>query len=76
MEWISVNDRFPEKDVQVLIYERFSNEPGLMAVSYWDGTYDEYNGFKTYKFPDGQDEQPGFYYPTHWMPLPEPPKTK
>lgn len=24
-------------------------------------------------FNDGQDEQPGTYSPTHWMPLPEPP---
>jgi hypothetical protein len=68
MGWIDISERQPEKNVRVLIFE-----DGYMHVSYWNGTYSQIS--KWLQFPDEQDEQPGFYWPTHWMPLPEPPTT-
>jgi hypothetical protein len=75
-DWILVNETQPKINERVLICEIYSDSkdnPPMMTVSYWDGSFDEYNGIKMYKFPDEQDEQPGFWYPTHWMPLPPPP---
>jgi hypothetical protein len=74
-DWISINEIQPEVNELVLIckvYKHSTAEP-IISVSYWDGTYDEYMGQRLYKFPDGQDEQPGYHYPTHWMALPKPP---
>ena len=68
-KWISVEDNFPEKDGKYLIF---------------DGEY-EVALFKNDRFietyPTGIDEGPYTkchyrqeLFPTHWMPLPEPPK--
>ena len=71
-KWISIDTK-PEPGKEVLIYQPpspYSGEgaEGVMAVSY-------YIGESPYDFwPDGQDEQPGSYSPSHWMPLPEPPQ--
>ena len=55
-EWISVNDRLPEKNTDVLIYniEEYIGSDFLTKDGKW---------FWNEELP-----------PTHWMPLPEPPK--
>lgn len=63
MKWISVEYRFPELDKHVLGV----NEYGEYAVVYRDKPWGSE--------PDGwfQDIL-GVFFPTHWMPLPNPPK--
>ena len=63
--WISVKERLPRmwEPVQLLFDEN-------QAVGFWDdGVWDVYsgNGFYT-------EVAPNEGKPTHWMPLPEPPK--
>lgn len=62
MEWISVSDRLPEDDREVLVWGC-----GFMAIGWCnngkDGRYWCANDFD---YKDGEV--------THWRPLPEPPK--
>lgn len=60
MEWISVKDRLPENKKYVLVWEP-KLDKNIIA------RYNEKNG---YWWSDGYF----FVFPTHWMPLPEPPK--
>ncbi|HFZ1674455.1 TPA: DUF551 domain-containing protein [Klebsiella pneumoniae] len=63
--WIPVSERMPELDTRVLLY--FSNYGGHIE----DGCIgDDGDGPYHYLF-DGDSLQ---YEPTHWMPLPAPPK--
>lgn len=75
-EWISVEKELPEIYKPVLICEPPINDHDdwTMAVSYWDGTYEKINGKKLPRFPDGQDEQPGWHNAAYWELLPQPPK--
>lgn len=64
MEWISVNDRLPDNDTDVLLLF-----PRNMAVGYYH--YDEWSvasGDDMYTCVREHEERP-----THWMPLPAPP---
>ena len=61
-EWISVEERMPSRDSNVLIYLRTNNE-SWVHVSWFSGDY----------WVD-EDGLPLVYYISHWMPLPEPPK--
>lgn len=70
MEWISVKTKFPNQNQFVLCYS-----PGydiFTAMYSREETYREpfYMDYWTHGFCCGQE--PGD--PTHWMPLPEPPK--
>lgn len=59
-EWISVEDRLPEKDVRVLVYLETDRSYTKIDTDRLDD-----RGFvRWYKDV------------THWMPLPEPPETK
>jgi hypothetical protein len=67
MKWISVKDSLPEFNKHVLVYCRIF------------GTYigshvfiGEFAGKKYGNWNDGKST--GVLPPTHWMPLPEPPK--
>lgn len=62
-EWISVKDRLPEKDVEVLVYTR---NRFVSTLDHEDIDYLEENG-KFHRYNGNQ-------YISHWMPLPEPPK--
>ena len=67
-QWISVEDRLPEKRNDVLMYF----DSGNMAVGFWHDQ-DEHITFWHAYIDDG------FYIdcdciPTHWMPLPESPE--
>lgn len=59
-EWISVEDRLPEKNVRVLVYIKSSRS---------------YTRFDTDRLDDRGFVR-WFNDVTHWMPLPEPPKMK
>jgi hypothetical protein len=57
-EWISINDSIPKFDEPVLIFE---NGSMLIAELYESAEGTEWWG-REYR-----------WYPSHWMPLPEPP---
>lgn len=59
-EWISVKDRLPEDEEEVLIYE-----VGEMYIA----TYT----IKLF-FTDYNEDNVAIHHPSHWMPLPEPPE--
>jgi hypothetical protein len=60
-EWISVKDRLPEYDVEVLTFETGNYK--VNAVSkYTQWWWDSDEGFER--------------NPTHWQPLPKPPEDK
>lgn len=62
MDWISVKDRFPPNDTEVLCFD--GNY--MRVMEYWQD--DPITGIP--KFFDGDR----FTSITHWMPLPNPPK--
>ncbi len=68
--WISVEDRLPDIDQEVLCTQDLS-ETALMAV-YTD------LGFKVQKYPSSNDRSCISYWisVTHWQPLPQTPKNK
>ena len=62
-EWISVDDRLPEKNVNCIVHYRhaYCDNDGYFAIGFCC-----YDGEKFQVYP--------VYKVTHWMPLPEPPK--
>ena len=62
-EWISVDDRLPEDDSDVLAYLRDGDEGRIYPANYAKGVWF-----------DCIFDIPVTNATTHWMPLPEPPK--
>ena len=62
-EWISVRDKLPEDDSDVLAYSRNGEECRIYPANYAKGVWFDCI-FTT----------PATDTTTHWMPLPEPPK--
>ena len=62
-EWISVKDRLPEDDSDVLAYSRDGEEGRIYPANYAKGVWFDCI-FTT----------PATDTTTHWMPLPQPPK--
>lgn len=68
-DWISVKDKLPEDERNVLVYYGFDHGDGELGM--------RFIGVLTYF---AFDPQPHFQHAstglkvTHWMPLPEPPK--
>ncbi|HXT83635.1 MAG TPA: DUF551 domain-containing protein [Verrucomicrobiae bacterium] len=61
-EWISVNDKLPPFQTDVLVVE----DEHICIAIYWDNSnIDEKNNWSYHG---------GEVIPTHWMPLPELPK--
>ena len=69
MEWIDVNDRLPENNSDVLVYDSDYNT--VYSANY-NSKYFNQTGF--WLNEAGGEYQYEFEYVTHWMPLPEPPK--
>ena len=67
-EWIPVSERLPEKNRSALVYF----DSGNMAVGYWYDK-DECISFWQIWTDDGWVSDADCE-PTHWMPLPQPPK--
>lgn len=68
-KWISVEDRLPEQDTPVLItqheYVDVLKQRYFDVCVYLDGGWID---------PHADSDYIEVYEPTHWMPLPEPPK--
>ena len=62
-KWISVNDRLPEDESDVLAYSRNGEEGRIYPANYAKGVW-----FDCIFTSSANDTT------THWMPLPEPPK--
>ena len=60
-EWISVKDRLPEKEGRYLIYDGDRVDAADYIYNSGPIWLDTAEGYYNYK-------------PTHWMPLPEPPR--
>ena len=63
-EWISIDDRLPEKFTHVLCLYPSKNYGSNIVVDYMESD----RGYFAEQFKYGS--------PTHWMPLPEPPNKK
>lgn len=64
MEWISVEDRLPEKSGYYLIFADID----YMGVVLYSAKHKAFNAW------DGFDNARHSIDVTHWMPVPEPPK--
>ena len=62
-EWISVDDRLPEDDSDVLAYSRIGEEFRIYPACYSNGVWF-----------DCVFNAPATDTTTHWMPIPNPPK--
>ena len=62
-EWVSVDDRLPEDDSDVLAYSRNGEEGRIYPANYAKGVW-----------VDCIFDIPVTNSTTHWMPIPEPPK--
>lgn len=72
-KWISVKDRLPEKEVDVLIImQKWGTDvPHIyMGSLQYDNAWYTTNEFHDSRHDDGSN----YEYITYWMPLPEPPK--
>lgn len=66
MNWISITDKLPQDIDNVLAYSTCSNDENVrVEVAYFDRETNEWCGAPKYFLKDI----------THWMPLPEPPKS-
>lgn len=74
-KWISVNDRLPESNLNVLVFESgriaIAQRPTKMDFAILNDTYEK-------EWPENTFDNADWHFPstevTHWMPLPEPPK--
>lgn len=62
MDWISIEDRLPEDNTEVLIWHKGECQICLWETSSW---------FDELRVDDPKPEDV-----THWMPLPDPPTIK
>ena len=69
--WIPVTERLPEKTIDVLLY--FGGKYKNQAVGFWHGC-EECGAVYWCAYTDDGFYTDCDYKPTHWMPLPEPPK--
>ena len=60
-EWISVKDRMPDNDQDVLVYVRLKGRDPVITNSFFMENIHRWSGLHRLNV-------------THWMPLPEPPK--
>ena len=72
-EWISVDERLPDKGGKYIVYREFCNGLSLINIINYDPNYD---GHAMWFLFDGEWGDCEVNNVTHWMPLPEPPKMK
>ena len=78
IEWINVNDKLPEKDEWVLVFNKVDGV--IMASLFVGKKYTDQMGLREFKwwktmFSNCCDrDMRDFEEFTHWMPLPQPPK--
>lgn len=60
-EWVSVEDRLPENNDNVLIYANKTGEK--IEIAFYNDDDKEWQGLNSFWLP----------YVTHWQPLPSPP---
>jgi hypothetical protein len=65
MEWISVKDKLPPLGHCVLVVNQFGEMDVAAPIELWASSPWEWRR---------DSNQCGKFYPTHWMPLPDPPK--
>ena len=68
--WISVKDRLPEVFDEVLVYFN-----GFISIA-WRETEKRKNGIVGWHWDSQMSYPESFVNVTHWMPLPNPPKTE
>lgn len=64
-QWISVKERLPKRNQNVLLFTKRDFKEDDKVVKGWRDAY----GFASAECHEEED-----IFPTHWMPLPEPPK--
>lgn len=79
MEWISVKERIPDFEIDVLVYYTIQkdkkNRDGDRFGRYIEiGCVSSITRGKSYENVEWRDKSYNALNPTHWMPLPEPPK--
>ena len=75
MKWISVKDRLPEEDISVMAY--VPSLKRILLLYYLKSGHVEQEGWSQEQFlEDGWHAHPFSFQVTHWMSLPETPKTK
>lgn len=70
-KWISVKDRLPEDDVDVIVYAISNNGGHTIVVTFHTHTL---YGFNIEGWASPWQYFTRNYTITHWMPMPEPPK--
>ncbi len=73
MEWIKVEDRFPESGQEVILsyYYNTDNYLSVSAAQYWDFYDGKY--FRVLMDNKRTDEYKHIYKPMFWMDMPEAP---
>ncbi len=74
MNWISVEERFPEKGVRVLTIDYHKDIRILHLDWFFGDQYDDSVWETDRGWADDKDGWWGNGVITHWMPLPDPPK--
>ena len=75
--WISVKDRLPDKQIPVIVYVppyRSDNEKYIWHVGMAYYTYSARGGYWAGTDGNVYGAIGIIHEPTHWMPIPEPPK--
>lgn len=72
MEWISVKDRYPEngQSIKIKIWDDLNDCECIVEAKFID--YEDYRSWTIEK--EFYKERKLIARPTHWMPLPNPPK--
>lgn len=65
--WISVEERLPEECLYVIVYLQGKSHNDNKDIWHIDADYFEDGDW--HRYPEN-----GYYKPTHWMPLPQPPE--
>jgi hypothetical protein len=77
MEWISVKDRLPKKNIKVIVRLKCRvDKDSKIIISSMMSNNKTYIYDKDKTLDDGFEDENYSWVVTHWMPLPEPPKNQ